>query len=193
MATPPEKPKKREWQTLEYRDAFEVPGRFKISVEKVALPDGRIVDDYWQIIAGEYVVVFAQTVSGESICLHEYRHGARRVGTSLVAGQIENGETPLAAAQRELLEETGYTAPHWRELGRYVISSSQGAGHVHFLHATDARAVQSPDSQDLEAADVMLLKYEELIAALRSMDFLTADHVAAIGLALLTDTKRLTE
>ncbi len=62
------------------------------------------------------VVVLPVFPNGEILLIRQYRHA---VGTSLwelVAGRIDRGEAPLSAARRELLEETGYTARHFRRL-----------------------------------------------------------------------------
>ena len=45
----------------------------------------------------------------------QYRYAAGRYLWELPAGRIDPGEKAVAAAQRELLEETGYTASHWEE------------------------------------------------------------------------------
>src|SRR5579883_2350971 len=116
----------RPWRTLDRREVLSVPGRLTVTVETVELPDGRVIDDYWQVTAQPYVVVFAETTDGKVICQRQYRHGPRRVNLELVAGQIETGEEPLHAAQRELLEEAGYASTAWEALGAYVASASQG-------------------------------------------------------------------
>lgn len=54
----------------------------------------------------------------------QYRHAADGFLWELPAGRIDDGETPLAGARRELLEETGYTARHWKRA--LVFYSSPG-------------------------------------------------------------------
>lgn len=55
--------------------------------------------------------------SGPRILLErQYRHAARRFLWELPAGRIDKGENALAAAKRELLEETGYTAKRWKRI-----------------------------------------------------------------------------
>jgi ADP-ribose pyrophosphatase len=52
----------------------------------------------------------------------QYRHAAGQYLFELPAGRIDEGETPLAAAKRELIEETGYRAAKWSKLVRYYAS-----------------------------------------------------------------------
>lgn len=175
----------RAWRTIDRREVFQVPGRLTVSVETVELPNGKIINDYWQVTARSYVVVFAETTDGRVICLRQYRHGPRRVNLELVAGQIEDGEDPLQAAQRELLEEAGYTSPQWTSLGPYVTSASQGSGTAHYFRARAAVKTAEPASGDLEDAEILLLTRDELVAELRQGAFATADNVTGLALGLL--------
>jgi ADP-ribose pyrophosphatase len=52
----------------------------------------------------------------------QYRHAANDFLWELPAGRIDSGEKPLHAAQRELLEETGYTATRWRRILNFYAS-----------------------------------------------------------------------
>ena len=52
----------------------------------------------------------------------QYRHAAQDYLWELPAGRIDKGEKPLAAAKRELLEETGYTAARWKRILRFYAS-----------------------------------------------------------------------
>src|SRR5258708_2832875 len=102
------------WKVISRREVLVIPRRIAVAVEEVELPDGRRVEDYVQFEIADFVVIFAQTVSNELLCLRQYRHGARRVGLELPAGRIDSPEGPIEAAQRELLEETGYRGSNWR-------------------------------------------------------------------------------
>jgi ADP-ribose pyrophosphatase len=65
------------------------------------------------------VVVLAvkETSAGPMVLLeHQYRHAAQQYLWELPAGRIDNGEKPLAAAKRELIEETGYRAKKWKRI-----------------------------------------------------------------------------
>jgi len=52
----------------------------------------------------------------------QYRHAAESYLWELPAGRIDEGENPLAAAKRELLEETGFTAKHWKRVLKFFAS-----------------------------------------------------------------------
>jgi len=52
----------------------------------------------------------------------QYRHAAQSMMWELPAGRIDEGESPLAGARRELLEETGFTAQHWKKALHFYVS-----------------------------------------------------------------------
>jgi ADP-ribose pyrophosphatase len=62
------------------------------------------------------VVLLPVFPNGDILLIRQYRHAAKCSLWELVAGRIEPGETPLAAARRELREETGFTARRFRRL-----------------------------------------------------------------------------
>jgi ADP-ribose pyrophosphatase len=68
--------------------------------------------------SGSIVVLSVDDQASEPRVLLErqYRHAAQSMMWELPAGQIDDGERELAAAKRELLEETGYTARRWKKI-----------------------------------------------------------------------------
>jgi ADP-ribose pyrophosphatase len=183
---PPTQPLLRPWRTTARRELLAAPPhRIAVWVETVELPDGRVIDDYYQAALADHVVIHACTADGLLVCLRQYRHGARRVGLTLPAGQIEPGEDPLAAAQRELLEETGYRSAAWTALGAYPISGTQGVATAHLFQAELAERVAAPRSGDLEDSDVETLSPAVVDRAVADGEFLILTDVAAVGLARL--------
>jgi ADP-ribose pyrophosphatase len=60
------------------------------------------------------VVVLPVLADGRIVMIQQYRHAARQYLWELVAGRIDGGESPKKGGARELLEETGYRAKHWK-------------------------------------------------------------------------------
>ena len=172
------------WKTLSSRELLALPPRLRVSVEKIQLPDGRVVDDFYQIELPEYAVVFAQTPEGSVVMEQHYRHGARRVILTLPAGFLEPGEKPLEGAKRELIEETGFEADDWYSLGAYVVNGNQSCGKAHIFLALRARQTQCAHTNDLEETVVMLMTPEEVIQAVTDGQVATLATVATIALAL---------
>lgn len=81
--------------------------------DTLMLPDGRIKDDYWSLEYPDWINVIAITQDGKYLFERQYRHGLDVVEWEIPAGVIEKGEEPMAAAQRELMEETGFGGGEW--------------------------------------------------------------------------------
>jgi len=151
--------------------------------EDLQLPDGREVDRFFTIEMPDYVVIVATTMDDRILTLRGYKHGPRRVCTSLPAGFIEAGEAPLDAARRELLEETGYEAERWEPLGSFVNDGNRGGGSGHLFLASGAGPVAEPNSGDLETAAVELFTLADLLQAARDGEIGDIPNAAALGLA----------
>jgi len=97
------------------------------------------------------VVVLAVDDSGTAprvLLERQYRHAAKDYLWELPAGRIEPGEPELKAAQRELLEETGYTAARWRRILRFYATPGFVAETMAVYLATGLRAGTAQPEQD---------------------------------------------
>jgi ADP-ribose pyrophosphatase len=82
----------------------------------VLLPDGTQGTREYIIHPGA-VMVIAQLDDGRLVLERQYRYPMQAVMIEFPAGKLDAGEIPLACAQRELLEETGYSASQWARAG----------------------------------------------------------------------------
>ncbi len=89
---------------------------FKITSDKVKEPSGITATREIVRHSGSVVVLAIDENGGEPRVLLErqYRYAAQDYLWELPAGRIDPGEQSLAAAKRELIEETGYRAKHWK-------------------------------------------------------------------------------
>jgi ADP-ribose pyrophosphatase len=102
-----------------------------------------------------------------------------------VGGYIEPGEDPLAAAQRELLEETGYQASDWISLGEYQVGGNRGIARAHLFLALGAQEKVEPNSDDLEEQQLLSLDRPRVEEALAVGEFKCLPWATAVALALL--------
>ena len=178
-----QKAKAQLWETLKSQVLYEVAPWIRLSKHQVRLPDGTVVDDYHRIEMPQFAVVFAQAADGRVIVERQYKHGVGRVVLTLPTGAVEDGEEPLNAAQRELLEETGYASGQWRSLGSYVMNGNYGCGKAHLFAARNARRVASPRSGDLEDMEILVMDVEEVANAVSDGSVGTLSTATAIALA----------
>jgi ADP-ribose pyrophosphatase len=176
-------PRHEPWQVLATREVFGAPPYLKVQSQRVRLPDGREVDDFYRVTMPDYALVFAETADGRVLVLRQYKHGVGSVNLTFPAGTFNDPrEEPLACAKRELLEETGYQAASWHPLGRYVTHANAFGNAVHFFHATGCRSVAEPNSGDLEEMELLLMNRDDLFAAARRGEFKLTSQIAILGL-----------
>ena len=177
------------WEVLDSRDLLDASPYLKVRAETVRLPDGRTVENFYQLDQPDYAVMYVETEDGKVVMLRTYKHGPRRVSLTFPAGAIEPGEEPLAAARRELLEETGYAADDWTALGGFVVGANARGATCHMFHARGARKVAEPDNGDLEDMRIELHSARELIDAAARGDYAVLPVIAMLGAMLMPELR----
>lgn len=146
---------------------------------------GITVDPYYVLEYPDWVQVIAFDAECRVLITRQYRHAAGRVCLELPCGGVEaDGETPLAAARRELLEETGCTSDHFELIGHF---SPNPATHTNTVHCFAAYAVRrsQPTSQDAaEEVTSTFLPLSDVLDAIDTGQFSQSLHISGLLLAL---------
>lgn len=171
------------WEVLETKELLRVDSRLTVSVQKLKLPDGRIVDEYYRVIFPDSVVIIALTREKKVVMSRQYLHGFGRTSIVLPAGTMDKGETPLRAAKRELLEETGYASDNWKFIEASYSNTNYVGAKVSFFLAGNARKVAEPDSHDLEEMEIVLLSEAEIIESVRDQSIISLGTIAGLSMA----------
>lgn len=128
----------------------------------IRMPTGVEIDDYYVLEYPNWVNVIAITEDGKFVIEQQYRHGTQSIDFELCAGTFEKGETPLEAAKRELLEETGYAGGEW-EL--YCVSTPNPAAMTNVNYSFLAKGVKFTGHRSLESTEdikIFLRSFEEV-------------------------------
>ncbi len=115
-------------RVLSSRVSFQGPV-FRVTTDEVEEPGGvRARRDVIRhsgsivVLAIEEPVKSVKGAEPRILLERQYRHAAQSMMWELPAGRIDNGETALTAAKRELLEETGYSARQWKRILHFYVS-----------------------------------------------------------------------
>ena len=148
--------------------------------DKVELPDGRIIEEYYVLEYSDWVNVIAITKDGQFVMERQYRHGLGVDSTELPCGVMEKGEDPLEAAKRELLEETGYGNGEWTKL--MVIAPNPGSQNnlTHCFLAVGVEKIAEQSLDDTEELTVHLMSEAEVKSLLENNQICQALMVAPL-------------
>jgi len=172
------------WKTQATRTVLELPPWFSVLKDTVQLPSGRVVDDYYRIAAPDYVLVSARREDGSILMERHYKQCLGRVILTSPAGGVDAGETPLEAAQRELLEETGFVAASWQPLGSFVVDGTRGICTAHLFCADQIRCEAPPSTDDMEEFELLFLSPGEIRAAVREGEIPLLPDIAILSLVV---------
>jgi len=172
------------WKTKDRKLVLDDSPWLTVEHHTVELPDGRLIPDWPWVITPEYINVVAVTEDERFLCFRQVKYGIKGITLGIVGGYIEEGEEPLAAAQRELWEETGYESNDWVSLGSYIVDPNRGVTTGHLFLARGARYVTTRDADDLEEQELLQLTRAEMEAVLETGQIKVLAWAAAVAFAL---------
>lgn len=147
--------------------------------EEVELPNGKIIPHYYVLEYPDWVNILAITRDKRFLLIRQCRHAVCRMNYELCGGCVEPGEEPLAAAQRELLEETGYGNGRWTLNMRLSANPSTNNNWVYNFIAEDVELIGKPHLDEGEDITAHLLTLEEVKSLLNKDEIIQSVHACA--------------
>lgn len=170
----------RKWKVLNSEKLLNRGTWMNLRVDRVQLPSGSIVPEWFVLEFPDWINVIAITKDGDFVMEDQYRHALGQTNFELVAGVIDPGETPLEAAKRELSEETGFGGGEW---SLFMKTSANPTNHTNISYTFIATGVEKLTEQHQEATEdihVNIFTKEEVRELLNTGQIIQALHAAPL-------------
>jgi len=143
-------------------------------------PVRNVERDFVVIAAPDWCNIIALTPDGQLVLVRQFRYGTNEFSLEIPGGMIDPGEAPVAAAIRELLEETGYVGTNAHVIGTVQPNPAIQNNRCHFVLIENAELRASVGWDHDEEIAVQLAPADEVIAWARSGKITHALVVAAL-------------
>ncbi len=156
----------KKWKLLKSNVAYESPF-VTVYDETLQRSDEKIVEHYYSIKRRDAVYVIGLTDTGELPLVYQYKNGVKDLIWELPAGFVEENENPFEAAERELLEETGFTAEDYINLGTFAPNPSLSKNKNYIFLGRAAKKVVNQNLDQNEEIEVKMFELKKLVADIK--------------------------
>ena len=118
--------------------------------------------DFYKLVFTNWVNVVALTEGGDLVLIRQYRFGTDQVELEIPGGAINEGESPVAAGCRELLEETGFAGENCRIIGQVCPNPAIQNNYCYTVLVENARKVVDPAQDDMEDIEVLTFPWNKV-------------------------------
>lgn len=156
-------------------------GMLTVKCDQVRLPNGNISQREYVLHSGAVVIV-PILPNGHVVLERQFRYPLHQVFIELPAGKIDAGEDVLTTGQRELLEETGYSATDWVKLGiqHPCIGYSNEVIHMYLAQGLSAGQHRRDEDESLEVFDI---SFEDCLSMMQNGQITDGKTIAALFFA----------
>ena len=155
-----------------------------VRIDKCELPDGKVIDGFVLEYA-HWATIVALTKEQQVVLVRQYRHGAQKVILELPGGAMEpEDESPMHAARRELLEETGYTSDTFIQIGCVSPNPANQTNLIYSFLALDVEKVAGQNLDETEEIEVVLKPLNEVINMAMNSELFQSMQVSAVFFTL---------
>ncbi|HEY4106437.1 MAG TPA: NUDIX hydrolase [Polyangiaceae bacterium] len=167
------------WQVLS--DSAIIEQRWlEVREQRVRLANGHEIERFHLVKGPSWAAVLCLVEERDVVFVRQYRHGLGAASLELPAGVLDGAEEPIAAARRELREETGFEAAHFEALLELAPEPSRNTARAHFFFARGGARVAGQALDHSEELEVVLVPKHEVFDLIANGTIVHAAHVAAI-------------
>lgn len=148
------------WTVLDSKYIIQRPWA-TLRVDKLEMPNGNIKEEYYVLEYPTWVNMVGITEDNQILFVKQYRHGSGQIMVELPAGVVEEGEDPVVAAKRELLEETGYEFNDISYVCELYANPATSGNLTYTYVLTGGKKVQEQELDDSEDIEVVAMSIEE--------------------------------
>jgi 8-oxo-dGTP pyrophosphatase MutT (NUDIX family) len=168
------------WEVLRTEYLFRQPW-LTLRRDCVRVPTGAVIDEYYVWEYPPWVNVVGVTEDDQLVLVRQYRHGLSAVHYELPGGTVDPADAdPLAAAQRELLEETGFSGGEWSPLMTCSANAGTQNNLTHSFLASGVQRTAAPEPEEGEDLRPCLMPFREIRRMVEAGDFVQAQHLAPL-------------
>ncbi len=179
---------KPRWDVLKDTKVYETPIFSLHQVE--VLPDKETTPKPFYVIqAPEWINVMALTESNEVVLVEQYRFGVDESTLEIPGGMVDAGESPLEAAKRELLEETGFSSDNWEFMGKTSANPAIFNNYAHLYIAKNCRKTAPQQTDGTEDIAIHILPINDFLNLVKDGTVHHAIVLAAMAKFLLKELK----
>lgn len=172
------------WRTVASRHVIDDQW-LRVRADSCLAEDGVVIEPYYVFEYRDWVHVACFDAAMRILVTRQYRHALGDVSLELPGGNMDDRDaSPLEAAQRELLEETGVVAERFEALPSFSPNPASHANRFHSFIAYGGREVAQPLDDPEERIEHEFITVERLLRAIDEGEMVHGLHVPTIMLAL---------